>query len=112
VTWINDKKRAAERDNSICQSCRLPATDVHHRKVKGMGGSHDQSVHSLANLICLCRNCHDYIHAHPLESYGFGFLVRNGDDPEKVPVWFGRQYRMWLSADGGKKRESNYGRVF
>lgn len=105
MTWANDKKTVAERDNFICQSCGLPAVDVHHRKVKGMGGSHDPSVHSLANLICLCRNCHDYIHANPLESYGFGFLVRNSDDPFDIPVWFRRQYKVWLFGNGTKERE-------
>lgn len=62
----------------------MNANDVHHRKLKGMGGS--QKLDYPANLISLCRTCHSWIHAHPSESYKLGYLVHSWDDPEDIPI--------------------------
>jgi 5-methylcytosine-specific restriction endonuclease McrA len=40
-----------------CELCKYkPATDIHHIKSRGMGGTkkHD----TIENLMALCRNCH------------------------------------------------------
>jgi hypothetical protein len=71
--------------------CGRPATDVHHRKVRGMGGTSDPEVSfGLANLVSLCRLCHTECHANPRESYEQGWLVHSWDDPAEVPITRGR----------------------
>ena len=64
--------------------CQAPQLDgdcagrlvVHHRKVRGMGGSRDPSIHDLANLAVLCDAHHVWVHANPAQSYELGLLVR------------------------------------
>ena len=76
----------AARDGH-CVRCGGEITDIHHRKLRGMGGTSDQEVaFGLANLISLCRKCHDWVHAHPAESYRLGLLVHSWDNPEDIPV--------------------------
>lgn len=97
MNWETCKKLAVQRDDGRCLKCLGAATDVHHRKIRGMGGS--KTLNIPANLICLCRQCHDYIHSHPDESYTSGFLVRSGYDPADVPVWMGQQWKIQLTED-------------
>jgi predicted HNH restriction endonuclease len=49
-----------EQDVILCEKCSLVAVDIHHIKLKSMGGTDD-----IDNLIALCRNCHEI--AHDLE---------------------------------------------
>lgn len=54
--WKLKRKLVLERDNYICQACRVNgATDVHHITY-GMIGNEP-----LFNLISVCRNCHNAI---------------------------------------------------
>jgi 5-methylcytosine-specific restriction endonuclease McrA len=81
------RKQALLRDEYRCQRCLRDATDVHHRRVKGMGGTSDEEINfGLANLISVCRECHSYIHLNPAESYELGWLVHSWEDPEDVLV--------------------------
>lgn len=85
--WDATRKQIFERDGGLCVRCGQEATDVHHRLVKGMGGTKKENINYGAdNLVSLCRNCHAYIHAHPRESYRTGFLVASWDDPEGISV--------------------------
>jgi 5-methylcytosine-specific restriction enzyme A len=78
---------ALARDGGRCRRCLRPASDVHHRKVKGMGGTSDEGrACGLPNLISVCRPCHSWIHLHPTESYEQGWLVHSWDSPEDIPV--------------------------
>jgi hypothetical protein len=64
-----------------------------------MGGTSDEDrEYGLANIACLCRECHAHVHAHPAESYESGFLVHSWDDPEGVPLKPGAV--IWLRNDG------------
>jgi hypothetical protein len=108
VNWDKAKRAAAARDGGKCLRCLCDADDVHHRQVRGMGGSKRASVHGLANLVCLCRPCHDYIHGHPEESYALGFLVRSGYNPADVPVRVRQRGRLKLNDDGSTGREPEY----
>ena len=84
--WDQVRKVVAARD-VYCVRCLREATDVHHRKVKGIGGtSNDEVAYGLANLILLCRACHSYVHANPREAYDTGYLVHSWDKPEMMGV--------------------------
>jgi 5-methylcytosine-specific restriction endonuclease McrA len=43
-----------------CSNCSAQATDIHHIKSRGMGGSKRLDVPD--NLIALCRRCHNAAH--------------------------------------------------
>lgn len=55
---------------------------VHHRKLRGMGGTSDPSIHDLQNLAVLCGGVtgrdghHGEVHDHPARSYECGLLIR------------------------------------
>jgi 5-methylcytosine-specific restriction enzyme A len=97
-----------ERDGNKCLRCLGDATVVHHRRVKGMGGSRSPQTHGLANLISLCSPCHEHIHANPAESYELGFLVSKFNTPSDVPVMVGTRQRMFLSDDGSSVHGTEY----
>lgn len=41
-----------------CELCKFnTATDIHHIKSRGMGGT--KKPDTIENLMALCRNCHD-----------------------------------------------------
>jgi 5-methylcytosine-specific restriction protein A len=108
VNWEQSKRAVEARDGGKCLKCLGEATDVHHRLVKGMGGTKRAEVHGLANLVCLCRSCHNHIHSHPEESYALGFLVRSGYNPADVPVRVLQRGRLKLNDDGSTGREPEY----
>lgn len=74
----------------LCERC-LTATlfgDHHHRRVRGMGGSKAADRHDPANLVWLCRPCHDWAHANPKAAAATGFLIprSSGLSPLSVPI--------------------------
>lgn len=93
MNWETARKQALARDGERCRRCAKPATDVHHRKAKGMGGTcNTDTLYGLANLVSLCRDCHSWVHAHPWASYEAGWLVHSRDDPAGIPVPGGGRY--------------------
>lgn len=95
MNWDTARKQALARDEYTCRRCLRPAADVHHRRVKGMGGTSDAEISfGLANLISACRECHEHIHAHPAESYELGWLVHSWEDPEDIPIGGGGKYEF------------------
>lgn len=60
---------------------------VHHRKLRGMGGTSDPEIHALDNLAVLCGGPtgrdghHGHVHDNPAESYESGLLVRRSNQP-------------------------------
>lgn len=104
VTWDTAKRIVAARDGS-CVRCLGELQVVHHRRVRGAGGTSDPTIEvGLANLIGLCSPCHDWIHAHPRSSYLTGYLVRMGVNPVTVPVVAKPgSYVLWLRSDGTVK---------
>jgi 5-methylcytosine-specific restriction protein A len=76
------KKQIFDRDDWKCVRCLGAANDVHHRKLRGMGGS--KLLNTPSNLISLCRKCHNWTHAHPADSYNAGYLVHSWDNPETI----------------------------
>jgi len=58
-------------ENPICMRCwQQPATDVHELKSRARGGS----ITDKANLVCLCRPCHDLITRNPKRAAQEGWL--------------------------------------
>lgn len=51
---------------------------VHHRRMKGMGGSADPSVNEPDNLVVLCDTHHREVHRYGTRSYECGLLLRHG----------------------------------
>ncbi len=45
-----------ETDFISCEVCGKQATDIHHIKARGMGGS--KQADNINNLQALCRECH------------------------------------------------------
>jgi len=62
-------------DFSLCQiavkGCSVNATDVHHTYA---GSNRDAFYLVQSTWLAVCRNCHDWVHAHPKESRAFGYL--------------------------------------
>jgi len=58
--FANTKAYVLNRDSYTCQKCKAKNTrlEVHHIMYRKNGGSDEQE-----NLICLCKTCHDKIHA-------------------------------------------------
>lgn len=91
-----------DRDLVTCQRCG--AMDgpfvIHHRRPRAMGGSTRPDVNSMANLILLDESCHAEVESHRERAVAEGFLVRQGMDPEGVPIFlFGSRWAV-LRADG------------
>lgn len=66
--------------NDICEVCdKARAAHTHHRKLRSQGGGDEP-----ANLMRVCLDCHNWIHANPSESYARGLLVHSWADPAAV----------------------------
>ena len=48
---------------------------IHHRRIKGMGGSRGGHVDCPCNLVVLCRLCHDEAHNDRLWSEALGYVI-------------------------------------
>lgn len=70
------KEAVRRRSGGYCEArtaaCTGQAEHAHHRKMRSAGGTH-----SVANLLDACHPCHDWIHAHPEESYERGLLLHS-----------------------------------
>lgn len=60
---------------------------VHHKKLRGMGGTSDPTIHDLSNLAVLCGGVtgrdghHGEVHDHPQRAYECGLLLRRSAVP-------------------------------
>ena len=61
--------------NSLCQvkvnGCSHNATDIHHTYA---GSNRDAFYLVQSTWLAVCRNCHDWIHAHPTEARTMNWL--------------------------------------
>jgi len=95
------------RSRGVCERClQAEAVQVHHRQPRGAGGSaHRAEVNLPANLLHLCRTCHEITESRRQEAYVLGLLVHRGQRPCEVPVTVGLHpfvNRFLLDDDGGK----------
>lgn len=108
------RRRAGGGDprNAACEACgaflgRLGG-DLQHRLARGMGGSADPVVSSVANAAVLCRPCHALAEARDPRMEDAGWWIRSGSglghDPRYVPVLLlsrhGSGITAWLTEDG------------
>jgi hypothetical protein len=89
----------------MCEVCDAePASNFHHRKPRGMGGTR-LPIHGPEWLLHLCgtgtTGCHGHIENHPELSYSMGWKIRGIRHPRDAPV---RLHGQWyiLLPDGGK----------
>lgn len=69
------------RSGGMCERCGAArATDVHHRQLRRHGD------HKPANLVDLCRTCHNWAHGHPKDAQALGFIVPSWVDPRRVVI--------------------------
>jgi 5-methylcytosine-specific restriction enzyme A len=93
------------RSYGLCEVCgNAWASNTHHRRPRGMGGSKDPATNSVVNLLRCCGSgtvgCHGLIEANREQSYDLGLLVRRTvSDIAAVPV---KLHHGWclLTQDG------------
>lgn len=78
------------RSEGVCERCRRSmATDVHHRRARGSGGSTAPGINAPGNLVDLCRACHGWVEANLGAASASGWKIPLGEDPavaSTVPV--------------------------
>lgn len=94
------------RSDGWCEAgldgCWGRATDPHHRVVRGIGGVHGEAkerADELADLVLLCRRCHQQVHAYPAASYALGLLLKRHQVPAQSLLWY-RGEPSYLDNDG------------
>lgn len=97
-TRVKIKMRAGMR----CDLCggRTTGGQIHHRQPRGMGGSaNDEAKGTPANGLYVHPHCHENIEMDRTRSLKYGWLVRQSDEAEHMPVLL---YDGWwlLAADG------------
>lgn len=119
------RKAFFERDGERCFVCRKPLQwaergvgwSMHHRKPRGMGGTADARVASIANALTVCGSgttgCHGHIERNREVSLRVGLLIpRNATTEEYVPAAV-RVRRLdgswWLLTESGRAVEVEEG---
>lgn len=78
------KREVRARSGGRCEVgapvCVGRAVHVHHALMRSQGGNR----HDPAKMIDACRPCHDYVHAHPSESFERGWLL-HATPPRNLP---------------------------
>lgn len=96
------------RSGWLCERCNAaPASDYHHRRPKGMGGTSVGWVQRAANCAHLCGRCHVWVHAHPAEAMGLGWLLSKSsaaDSADMVPMQDTTGRRFFFDDRGGSVR--------
>lgn len=100
--WRETKVDVIARDEGRCIRCgSAESLDVHHRLPRGGGGtSRPEISFGMANLITLCRSCHNFVESYRTTALAAGLLVSRQGSPELVPV---RRHGVLvrLSSSGG-----------
>ena len=79
--------------------CTHNATQVHHRRPRGSGGTRRPETNWAANLVHLCLACHERIESRRAWATTNGFLVSQFAWPADVPVW----WRCARTRNGAKR---------
>ncbi len=84
------------RSGGMCERCGAErATDMHHRQLRRHGD------HLPANLVHVCRTCHNAVHADPAKAELAGFIVPSWANPRQCPIKHSVWGRVRLDDDGG-----------
>ena len=114
MTGIPNSVRALvlERDQ-WCVFCGTPRNlHVHHRRIKGIGGSRGAHTDCPCNLVVLCSACHEDAHDDRLWAEDQGYVLSRevklpGEHPIKrhglvvTPDHPGGGVRSWPTCEGG-----------
>lgn len=57
-------------DNPLCERCHRQATENHHKN-----GRNGERLLDTNYFMAVCRQCHQWIHAHPKEAREVGWLI-------------------------------------
>lgn len=80
------------RDRGRCVISGKPATNLQHRRARGMGGTLDPAANSPANLLSVegtgSSGVHGHIESHRVEAVANGWSILRSDrrDPAAIPV--------------------------
>jgi 5-methylcytosine-specific restriction protein A len=89
------------RSEGYCEvmapGCDLTATDIHHRRPRGMGGTKRSESNLASNSLNCCRKCHLRCEAMRNWARENGFVIWQSDDPAKTPVF-------WRSRFSGSRK--------
>lgn len=83
--------------------CLFRATQFHHRRPRGMGGSQQESTNTASNCLHVCARCHAWVESQRVWALERGFLVGQEQDPLLIPVRW-RCTQPCLLDDGGKRQ--------
>lgn len=93
----------------MARCCTHTATDLHHRRPRGMGGSGRDDTNTAANALAACRACHMWVESNREWAIENGFLLGQRSSTD-VPVWWrcarnktGSKIMVYLREDGSKK---------
>lgn len=94
------RARVMARSGGFCEA-RIPgcwdeASQLHHRRPRGAGGSRDPRTGQASNGYALCLPCHNHIERNRTEARDRGWIVRQSADPRQVPVF---RYGRWVLLD-------------
>lgn len=79
-----------ERSSGVCEVCgQERATQMHHRRPRGMGGSRNAKIHEPSMLLHVGNGCHHYIEHNRNEAIAEGWLLETGDLDRPVRTWHG-----------------------
>ena len=86
------------RASGRCERCGWieEASQYHHRRPRGMGGSRAADTNTAANCLLLCHYCHTKVESERDKSLVLGLLVPQGKSPSQTPVW---RLRQWVLLD-------------
>lgn len=109
------REKVYARANGVCEVCGkyAPGAEIHHRMLRGMGGSKKPNIHNVESLIAVCgwgntSGCHGDIHGNTDYSKAMGWIISRFSpyEPEQVPVrmWDGM---FWLNLDGTRRRATD-----
>jgi 5-methylcytosine-specific restriction enzyme A len=86
------------RAGGRCERCGWieKASEYHHRRPRGMGGSRASDTNTAANCLLLCHYCHAKVESERDKSVWLGYLVPQGQNPSETPVW---RLKEWVLLD-------------
>ena len=109
---VSDETRFAVLARALykCERCSRDflgyPVSVHHRRPRMMGGSKNEMLHEMANLIVLCgtgtSGCHGWVESNRAKARELGYLIQKIESAEDIP--FQDETGLWwkIHNDGHK----------
>jgi 5-methylcytosine-specific restriction protein A len=92
------------RADGFCERCGLKrATEFHHRRPRGMGGTNRDDTNTASGCLHLCHDCHTDIESERTAAINQGWLVAQNHPPADIPVYY-RGAWVYLDDVGGMQR--------